>query len=224
MHLLVTRPLPAGAATAARLRALGHDVMLIPLMATEAVDWEVPDSLPDAVMLTSAVAARLAGDAAPVQRPTFAVGAATARAARDAGFVDVRDGGGTAQTLLDTVAAAGFASLLHLAGEDRTPVIVPAGLAVTSRTVYRARLLPLTALPMVDWVLLYSPRSAAHFAAEVQRLAVDAAQISVAAISPATLAAARPGWRATAVAHQPNEDALLAAIGISCDEGAAKGQ
>ena len=39
MRLLVTRPLPAGAATAERLRALGHDVTLAPLMATEAMAW-----------------------------------------------------------------------------------------------------------------------------------------------------------------------------------------
>jgi uroporphyrinogen-III synthase len=224
MHLLVTRPLPAGAATADRLRAFGLDVTLAPLMATEAVGWDAPDPLPDAVMLTSAVAARLAGPDAPLQLPAFAVGGATARAARDAGFTDVRDGGGTVQATLDSVAAAGFVSVLHLAGEDRTPAVVPERLVVTTRTVYRARLVPLPALPGVDWVLLYSPRSAAHFAAEARRLSADIAQIGVAAISAATLAAAGPGWRATAVAREPNEDALLAAIGISCDEGAPKGQ
>lgn len=225
MHLLVTRPLPAGAATADRLRALGHDVTLAPLMVIEAVAWGVPSPLLDAVMLTSAVAARLAGPDAPHHLPAFAVGGATARAARDAGFTDVREGGGTVQATLDTVAAAGFATLLHLAGEDRTPAVVPERLVVTTRSVYCARLMPLTAaLPAVDWVLLYSPRSAAHFAAEARRLSEDVAQIGVAAISAATLTAAGPGWRATALAHEPNEDALLAAIGISCDEGAPKGQ
>jgi uroporphyrinogen-III synthase len=224
MRLLVTRPLPAGAATADRLRALGHSVTLAPLMVTEAVAWDVPDPLPGAVMLTSGFAARLAGPDAPHHLPVFAVGSATAGAALDAGFADVREGGGTVQATLDTVGAAGFASLLHLAGEDRTPAVVPAGLAVTTCTVYRARLVPLEALPAVDWVLLYSPRSAAHFAAEARRLSANFAQIGVATISAATLAAAGPGWRATAVGHEPTEDALLAAIGISCDEGAPKGQ
>lgn len=224
MRLLVTRPLPAGAATADRLQSLGHDVTLAPLMATEAVAWTLPDALPDAVMLTSAFAARLANNAAVYHLPAFAVGGATARAAREAGFADVREGGGTAQALLDGAAAAGIASLLHLAGEDLTPVVVPAGLIVITRTVYRARLVPLAALPVVDWVLLYSPRSAAHFAAEVRRLSADVGRIGVAAISAATLAAAGPGWRATAVGHEPTEDALLAAIGVSCDEGAPKGQ
>lgn len=218
MRLLVTRPLPAGAATAARLQARGHAVTLAPLMATEAVAWRPPDSVPDAVMLTSAFAARLAGPGADALRhlPVFAVGSATARAAQEAGFADVRAVGGTAQALLDDVAAAGLVSIVHLSGEDRTLVVVPAGLAVATRTVYRAQLLPLATLPAVDWVLLYSPRSAAHFAAEVERLGVGRSTVSVAAISTATLAAAGDGWHATAVATEPTEDALLAAIGIPC--------
>lgn len=224
MRLLVTRPLPAGAATADRLQALGHDVTLAPLMATEAMAWTLPEPLPAAVMLTSAFAARLANNAAVYHLPAFAVGAATARAAREAGFVDVREGGGTVQALVDGAAAAGMTSLLHLAGTDLTPVVTPAGLIVITRTVYRARLLPLAAVPGLDWVLLYSPRSAAHFAAEADRLGAARRAIGVAAISAATLAAAGEGWHAAAVAAAPNEDALLAAIGISCHEGGPKGQ
>ena len=76
LRLLITRPLPAGAATAARLGAQGHDVTLAPLMATEAAAWDRPDHLPDAVMLTSAFAARLAGPGAAALRhlPVFAIG------------------------------------------------------------------------------------------------------------------------------------------------------
>jgi uroporphyrinogen-III synthase len=187
-------------------------------MATEAVAWDVPDPLPDAIMMTSAFAARLAGPGVEALRhlPAFAVGDATARAALDAGFTDVRAAGGTAQALLDAIAAAGFATVVHLAGEDRTPVVVPAGLVVATRTVYRARLVPLAALPAVDWVLLYSPRSAAHFAVEAGRLGADRSTVKLAAISAATLVAAGIGWRATAVAAEPTEGALLAAIGIPC--------
>lgn len=223
MKLLVTRPLPAGSATAERLRNLGHDVELAPLMTTEVVEWTIPAPIPPAIMLTSAVAARLAGPltAQLCDLPVFAVGESTAEAARAAGFGDVRVGGGAVQALLDGVAAAGFASILHLAGEDRTPVVVPERLTIIVRIVYRARLLPLAAVPSVDWVLLYSPRSAAHFAAEVDRLGLARREIALAAISDATLAAAGSGWRATGVAAHPNEDALIAAaglagLGISC--------
>lgn len=215
MRILVTRPLPGGESTAARLRALGHEVMLAPLMATEAIAWAPPDMPPAAIMLTSAFAARLADAAAYHPLPLFAVGAATARAAADAGFTDVRDGGGTVQALLDTVAGAGFASILHLAGENRTPVVIPHGLHVETRTVYRARLLPLAALPNTDWVLLYSPRTAAHFAAEVDRLGKRHIT-AIAAISTAALAAAGLGWRRAVAAVRPDEDALLASIGVPC--------
>ena len=95
-------------------------------------------------------------------------------------------------------------------------MVVPAGLRVATIIVYRAALQSLGPLPQTDWVLLYSPRTAAHFAAECDRLGVARAAIALAAISPAALAAAGPGWARTATAAAPNEDALLAAIGVSC--------
>jgi uroporphyrinogen-III synthase len=222
VRILVTRPLPGGEATAARLRALGHDVVLAPLMATEAVDWQPPETPPAAIMLTSAFAARLAGPAAAVYHglPAFAVGAATARAAAEAGFADVRDGGGTAQALIENVAGAGLAAILHLAGEDRMPVVVPAALRVMTRTVYRARLLPLASVPDVDWVLLYSARTARHFAAECDRLGMPRANVAIAGLSAAVLDAAGAGWRASIVAASPDEDALLAAIDAACQKAA----
>jgi uroporphyrinogen-III synthase len=217
MRVLVTRPLPGGAATVARLRAAGHEALLAPLLELEAVDWDAPETAPQAVMMTSAAAVRLAGAAALAYRavPMFAVGAATAAAAREAGFADVRVGGSGVQDLLMAMADAGIGTALHLAGEDRTAVDVPDSLTLAIRTVYRARLRPLAALPPVDFVLLYSARTAAHFAGEVDRLGAVRSSISVAAISPAALAAAGPGWRRAVAAESPDEDALLAAIGAA---------
>jgi uroporphyrinogen-III synthase len=218
MRLLVTRPLPGGEATAARLAAQGHDAIVAPLLAAEALPWQPPATPPQAIMLTSAFAARLADAPAYHALPCFVVGAATAKAARQAGFTDIRDGGGTAQTLLDTVAAAGITALLHLAGEDRTPVVIPAGLTIDTRIVYRARLLPLAALPAVDWVLLYRARTARHFAAECDWLGIDRAGVAIAGLSAGIIAAAGPGWRATLAAPGPSEDALLAAIAATCQK------
>ncbi|MFZ4110915.1 MAG: uroporphyrinogen-III synthase [Polymorphobacter sp.] len=219
MRLLVTRPLPGGEATAARLATLGHASVLAPLMAAEPLAWLPPATPPQAIMLTSAFAARLAAADAWHDLPAYVVGAATAMAARLAGFVDIRDGGGTAQALLDAAAAAGITALLHLAGEDRTLVVIPAGLRVDTRTVYRARLLPLVAVPAVDWVLLYSARTAGHFAAECDRLGVERATIAIAALSAGIITAAGLGWQATLAAPEPSEAALLAAIGATCQKG-----
>ncbi|MEY2884235.1 MAG: hypothetical protein RL490_1959, partial [Pseudomonadota bacterium] len=140
MRLLVTRPWPGGEASAARLRSAGHDVIEAPLLATEAVTWDAPATTPDALLVTSAAAARLAAAPAALRAlPCHAVGAATAAAARAAGFGDVRIGPGAVQPLLDTLTG----DILHLAGEDRTPVDLPPGLSLATAIVYRARLLAL---------------------------------------------------------------------------------
>lgn len=220
MRLLITRPSPGGEATAARAAALGAEPILLPLLVTEPRAWALPAGAPDAVMLTSAAGARHAGPVAEplYPLPLFAVGAATAGAARSVGFSDVRSGEATVQLLVDTIAVAGFTRLLHLAGVDRTPVVAPPGLAVTIVPVYRARLVAVPTLPAFDWALLYSVRTAAHFAAECDRLGHPRAQTRIAALSAAVAAAAGPGWAATAIAAAPSEAALLAAIGMTWQE------
>lgn len=216
MRVLVTRPLPGGAATAKRLQAMGHEVLLTPLLELEAVDWQRPADRPQAVMVTSAAAVNLSGNVADFRAlPVYAVGATTAAAARAAGYADVRTGGAGVQVLVEMMARDGVTTALHLAGEDRTAVQFPPALSLMVRTVYRARLLPLTMLPAVDWVLLYSARSAGHFGSELDRLGLARSKVSVAAISAATLAAAGTGWQRAAVAAEPDEDALLAAIGAA---------
>jgi uroporphyrinogen-III synthase len=214
MRLLVVRPQPGADATAQALRALGHDPCVVPLLCTHGVDWAPPAAPPDAVLMSSAAAARLAGPIAEPFKalPLLAVGDATAAAARAAGWADVRPGPGTLQALLDAAAAGPFRRLLHLAGEDRTPVRVPAALVLDVAIVYRAVLQPLPMLPDVDGVLLHSPRTARHFAAEWDRLGGQRAAVMLHTLSPAVAAAAGDGWRGVAVAARPHEDALLALL------------
>ncbi len=215
MRVLVVRPEPGASATAARVRALGHEAMPLPLLATEALDWRPPDQPPAAVIITSAAAVRHAGPAAAALHglPLHCVGEATARAARAAGWARVETGPGTMQGLIDQLAAAAPPALLHLAGEDRTEVTIPAGLTIITRTVYRARLLPLPMLLPVDAMLLHSQRTARHLAAEWDRLGGNRRSVSLFAISPLTLAAAGPGWRSAQAAARPDEAALLAMLG-----------
>lgn len=214
MHLLLTRP--NASSTAAALQARGHTVTVAPLMAFETLDWDA--EAPKVIMLTSPQAAQAGARGAAWQVPVYAVGSATEAAARSAGYADVRDGGGTAQALVDRIAADGIAQVLHLAGADRTPIDVPDGLTIDVVVVYRARLLPLAAMPAVDAVLLYSARSAAHFAAEVDRLGVARAGVAVFALSPVIAAAAGPGWREMTTAAAPNEASMLAAIDAACQK------
>lgn len=224
MHVVVTRPQPG--ATAARWRGRGATVTVAPLLDVAARAWEPPAVPPDAVAFTSANGVRLAGPGAKPYHhlPAFAVGTATARAARDAGWTDVRDGGGTAAALFAAAHAAGIETLLHLAGADRVAAAVAAGLTVVVREVYAATLLDLPAhvaalldTGRVDAVLLYSPRTAAHFASQVDAGGIDRTGVALAALSPAVAAAAGAGWRAVAVAATPDDAALFAAVTALCD-------
>ncbi len=228
MHVVVTRPQPG--ATAARWRGRGATVTVAPLLAVAARPWTPPTTMPDAVAFTSANGVRLAGTQADAFRalPVFAVGGATAAAAREAGWADVRDGGGTAAALFAAAAGAGVGDLLHLAGVDRVDAAVPAGLHVTVREVYAATLLDLprhVAAQLdagVDAVLLYSPRTAAHFARLVDAAGIARGGIAIAALSPAVAAAAGTGWRAVAVAATPDDAALFAAADTLCDKAAPR--
>ncbi len=214
----MTRPEPGASATAEKLRAAGHEVIVSPLLDPASVAWDVPEGPFDAIMFTSGAAARLAGPQAAqfTGLPAYCVGASTADAARAAGFRQVVAGSGDAASLARRVAADGFRHVLHLAGRDR--VEVP---GVTARIVYAAEPAPLSdeavaalAAGRIDWILLFSARTAAQFAC----LWADRNALSAAAISPAVLAAAGSGWRRIVAATEPSEAGVLAAAGLSCDK------
>ncbi len=127
MRVLVTRPEPGASATAERLRERGHEAVKLPLTQIEAIvpEWRPDAAKYDAVAATSGNALRSAPDDLLRQFtgiPFFAVGARTAEAAREAGFSDVREGGGTADTLAGDIAGAlpHGSRVLYLAGRVRT--------------------------------------------------------------------------------------------------------
>lgn len=227
MHVLVTRP--DSAATAARWRDLGVEVTVAPLFEIAPHTWEPPPAMPGAIALTSANGVAFAGAAAEryLGLPAFAVGEATADTARAAGWRDVRDGGGTAAALFNRVAAAGFTSVLHLAGTARVALAPPPKLTVVVRVVYAALPVLLSAEAIdalargvIDAVPLYSARAAVQFAAEADRVEIARGGITVAALSPAVAAAAGSGWARVEVAGAPTGDALFAATLRLCDKAA----
>jgi uroporphyrinogen-III synthase len=204
--IAVLRPEPGNGRTADRLAALGATVIRRPLFAIVPVAWTPPDPAGfDALVLTSANAVRHADIAATslARLPVWAVGSATAAAARAAGLRVVRTGAAGVAAL---TADRGETRLLHLAGRER--MAVP---GVTAITVYAADPRPVTP---ADWAGLSGSVALLHSARAARALAaggVDRARIRLAALSPAILTAAGPGWgRSTAVAV-PEEDALLAA-------------
>lgn len=224
-RLLILRPEPGGAATEARARALGWQTLWAPLFRVGPVDWSPPSPTRfDAMLLTSANAARLAGPALAgfVHLPLYAVGQATAEAARAAGFGDIRIGTGGVTPLIARAADDGVGSLLHLAGREHRHAERP-GITIHRRIVYAAD--PVDRLPEEARsaltagaiALLHSPRAAALFATLVDLASLDRRGVRIAAISPAALDAAGCGWAAAFAAASPDDDALLAAAARLCE-------
>lgn len=218
--LLILRPEPGAAATAARARAKGFDPICRPLFRVVACPWDAPDpALFDAVMMTSANAARQGGPALAAYRhlPLYAVGEPTARAAADCGFTDIRAGDSDGVALVDRIVRDGRAHILHFAGVDRIGLTSDA-VRITVRAVYAAETIdpppPLDdALALNPVVMLHSPRAARRFA----QIVPDRSAVRIAAISGRALAAAGDGWAAGAYAPAPSDDALLAVVAGLCD-------
>jgi uroporphyrinogen-III synthase len=211
--VLILRPEPGASETAGKARRLGLHPHVAPLFAVRALAWEPPDPRDfDALLLTSANAARHGG--AGLRRfahlPCYAVGEATAEAARRAGFRDVRTGPADGEAAVAMIARDGAARVLHLCGRERV-ALTPAAFSIARHPVYAAD--PVAALPEEAaeaiatgaLVLVHSPRAGAL----LRELVAEQAGIRLAAISPAAAAAAGDGWREKAVAGAPRDEALL---------------
>jgi uroporphyrinogen-III synthase len=228
MRVLVTRPLPDGERTAAALRAVGHDVLLIPLMQVRPVPAVVAGEW-SAVIVTSANALRvlsLAQLKPLLGLPLFAVGQRSAEAARAAGFSEIRASQGDAEDLVRLVAeryAGQSAPHLYLAGEDRAADIAGAlakhSIKVEIVVVYRnmttgfpPELFAAIEQETIDAVLHFSRRSAENYLAGAR-----AAGLVAQAIAPRQLCLspqiAEPLVAAAAprieIARRPDEVAML---------------
>jgi uroporphyrinogen-III synthase len=230
MRLLVTRPEPEASATAAALRVGGHAVLVQPMLAI--VSAPPPERLarPAAVALTSrnGLRALLAWPQAEAWRdvPVFAVGAATAAAARGAGFGRVSAGEGGVERLARLIAAARPGGVvLHPAARETAGDLAGAlraeGIAVRTVTAYAAeaatRLTPEVRDAIgegrLDGALLYSERTAATFAGLLRAAGLGLSGVACFALSEAVAAPlAGLGAAHIAVAARPDEAALLALV------------
>src|SRR4051812_49891863 len=127
-RLLVLRPQPGADATLGKARALGLDTVAVPLFEIEPVEWQAPQAAGfDGLLLTSANAVRFGGEGLGELRglKVYAVGEATAEAARAAGFDVAAVGDGGVDRLLGPIEPD--LRLLHLCGAGRheTPDATP---------------------------------------------------------------------------------------------------
>ena len=220
--ILILRPEPGASESAARARALGLEPVVAPLFEVRPVAWDLPESAPEALLLTSANAARRGGPQLATLRglPCYAVGEATAEAAGAAGFEDVRIGPSDGAAAVEMMAADGVRRALHLCGRDHVP-LQREGISIERRIVYEAvaadRLPPAAADALENGalVLLHSPRAAATFAA----LVPERSAVRLAAISKPAAQAAGEGWAAVAVAPEPRDQPLLELAARLCHSG-----
>jgi uroporphyrinogen-III synthase len=229
LPIIAVRPEPGCSATVAAGRGLGLRIAGWPLFAVGPRAWDPPrPETIDALLLGSANAIRHGGDglAALADKPVYAVGEVTARAAEGAGFAIGMVGGGGLQELLDRMPPSST-RFLRLAGEEHVPVQPPPGVTIETRIVYASEALPLpreTADTLSDGavVLLHSAAAARHFAAECDRLGIERGKVCLAALGRRIAAAAGPGWRTVAAVAEPAEPGLLALAGKLCHDPADK--
>ncbi|MDP6786652.1 MAG: uroporphyrinogen-III synthase [Rhodospirillales bacterium] len=233
MRLLVTRPRDDAEALAGPLAALGIEILIEPLLGIRYRDGPPPDLAGvQAILATSANGVR-----ALVRRcddrdvAVFAVGDATARAARAAGYRAVESARGTVEDLARLVCArldAGAGALLHVAGKtvagDLGGLVAGAGFKVCRHVYYEAApaecfsaaAVRAMAEGEVDGVIFFSPRTAAIFVslAEAHELTDVCPGMVAYCLSPAVAERARLlPWRRAVTAARPDQETLIATIG-----------
>jgi uroporphyrinogen-III synthase len=218
----ITRAQPGAEATARRVEARGLIALIDPLL-------EIRDLAP-AVDLTG-VAALAFTSANGVEAfskltaardlPVFAVGEATAQAARAAGFSEASSADGDVEALAQMLAEVRPSLVLCVGARepaaDLPALLASAGLPARSLAVYAAverRPNPetLARLPQLETVLLHSPRAARALAAALAASpapGLRALCLSRAVAQPLVAAQAGGALKSVAFAPRPRESALL---------------
>ena len=228
----ITRAQPGADATAGRVRDLGMQPLVEPLLEVRPLPLEPLDLAGvGALAFTSANAVRaFAPRCAERDLPVFVVGGATATAARDAGFDDVRSADGDVGALGDLILSQRRlldGAILHPGAAqpagDLVGVLKAAGVEAARLTLYETVMRSpgpalLEALPGVRFVLLHSPRGARALVEVLDRS--PAPDLAALCLSPAVAAPlADAGLAVVASAEAPREDALMELLGAWARSG-----
>lgn len=189
MRILVTRPAPQAGQTAARLQQrFGADAVVAPMLEIAHLPFDPIDPAGIAAVAVTSARAVEAVCARPEwaelsRLPVYCVGERSAASARAAGAGRAVAAEGTAEGLVRLIAAeAPQGTILYLAGQERSAdlagMLADAGISCRMVEVYGAR--PAGGLPpgiaadlqagRIDWVLVYSRRSAETLARALARL------------------------------------------------------
>ncbi len=227
--VLVTRPMEEATPTAEKLEALGHRVIIAPMIQIDPVSFEIP-SEDRSLIVTSKNGARLGlANIGNKDRPIFAVGEETANEARKLGFTNVTAGPGTARQLVPILLECGVTDkrkYTHLAGNvisyNIADVLRGEGLDADTCVTYQSR--PLRAFSAgvqealeegeINVALFYSPRTATTFeeaAAEYGR-SDWLSKMDAVALSTRVAQNLIGPWRSVRYAIIPTEKALFSLL------------
>jgi uroporphyrinogen-III synthase len=231
--VIVTRPEPDASRFAALLGASGMLAVVSPVVQIDLFLDALDLSGAGGLIFTSAngVRAFSATGGAP-RGPAFAVGPATAAAARAAGFADVVVGGGDVETLAGALLSfsktrPGLGEFVHIVGRheagDLAGRLAAEGLKVRRALAYEAKpaagLSPqamecLTSGARDLFVAHFSIRSAKIFEdlCEKAGIAGRLSAVDAAVLSPAIARSLMFPWRRVVAASSPSPEALIAAI------------
>ena len=236
MKILVTRPKRQSLVTAQKLKALGHQPIIEPLLEVKTISTKLPKGAFDAIVITSANAIEQLDSGWPIQNreqvPVLVTGKATQKAAANVGFTLAQTVNGSALDLINAVPTW----LKNYEHQTPIQILYPCAEAVahdlesklTSKSVtciswpvYKSiakrelstEVKNQLVLGEIELVLLYSTRTAAAFAAIFEGLDLAGTRIQSLALSeeikkslPSTLQSN------CKFANEPNEETLLALI------------
>jgi uroporphyrinogen-III synthase len=218
--VLILRPEPGNTATAEKVRALGFDAICLPLFEVRPVAWACPDPHAfDGVLITSANTLRHAGS--QIEKLThlraYAVGPATAEAAKAVGFSRIETGPSNVAALLKLIAASdGKHHFLHLGRGEHIPSryeqITLSPLKIYEMTPVDVNLAGLHSAPLPVIALLHSPQAGARFSSLIGAAPELRSRITLLAISEAAATIAGNGWRRVAIAPEPRDEAMLSLL------------
>lgn len=220
LRVAITRAQPEASRTAERVRARGAEAIVAPLLTIVPCGYDTNTESAQAIIFTSTNGVRAFPDAQGARnRTVLTVGDATADAAREAGFADVRSADGNMSALVALAKRElnpANGSLIHIAGDhvagDLVGDLRAVGFSVERRLAYAsvaAFALPDELMQPLDVVLFHSTRAAETF---VALGAPNAERLIAGCLSEAVAqTAAKTVWKRIIAAPRPREDDLLAA-------------
>jgi uroporphyrinogen-III synthase len=229
--VLVTRAQPGAAGTLARLKAEGYAAIAAPTARIQARPVDPPADAAALAVTSRHGALRAAALCSDRTLPVFAVGEASAAAAREKGFTDVRSAAGDGPALAELIACARPAGLVvHVRGRDQAFDLVAdltaRGLNAQGLIAYAAE--PVLRLPLAAeaavragaTVLVHSAKGAERFLALVEAAGLSshlAAQRVVAISCQAAAPVLDAGAGRIDIAAKPTEDAMFQALAAARD-------